>query len=96
MSKMSELHMELTVQANEMGFDTLEDALGCGYEVDYENHKLVDPYDEAHKAWAQEKAAVIHELVDLRKAMSRENMSEWATIITHAIEFIHGIKRGEF
>lgn len=61
MSKMSEIAMELDDQAIELGFESYEEAIAKGYEVDYEERKLVNPYvldreqNEAHKAWLEEK-----------------------------------------
>ena len=41
MSKMSQLYMELTEQANELGFEDINEAEQHGYCVDYTEHKLV-------------------------------------------------------
>lgn len=41
MSKMSQLHAELSEQAYELGFKSIEEAEANGYVVDYENQKLV-------------------------------------------------------
>lgn len=55
MSKISQLHAELTEQAYDLGFESIEDAERNGYEVDYVNSKLVDGREQAHKAWLKEK-----------------------------------------
>lgn len=62
MSKMSQLHAELSEQAIELGFESLEEALANGYEVDYDEKELVNPYvlsdkahEEAHKEWIKER-----------------------------------------
>ena len=41
MSKMSQLHAELSEQAYELGFDSIEEAEAKGYVVDYDKQKLV-------------------------------------------------------
>ena len=41
MSKMSQLHAELSEQAYELGFKSIEEAEANGYVVDYEKQKLV-------------------------------------------------------
>lgn len=96
MSKISQLQMELTEQAYELGFNSLEEALINGYEVDYEEHKLVNPYvlekdykevfkeyEKAHKAWEKEKQTVIGDL----KNLLIHNAFDF-DIIKRAIEFI--------
>lgn len=73
MSKMSQIHVELSEQANELGFESLEEALAKGYEVDYEERKLVNPYvldmdkerEEAHEAWLKEQRIVLGDLMNL-------------------------------
>lgn len=41
MSKMSQLHAELSEQAYDLGFRSIEEAEANGYVIDYENQKLV-------------------------------------------------------
>ena len=41
MSKMSQLHAELTEQAHELGFEDIGEAEQAGYGVDWENSKLI-------------------------------------------------------
>lgn len=65
MSKMSELAMELEEQASELGFESLEQAEQAGYEVDYENAKLIEPQEAAHKAWLKERDEVLGGLINL-------------------------------
>lgn len=70
-SKMSQLHAELSEQACELGFESLDEALASGYEVDYDEGKLVNPYvldkeqDEAHEAWLKEQEIVLGDLMNL-------------------------------
>ena len=59
MSEMSQLHAELSEQAYELGYETLQDALNDGYEADYNERKLVkaDPrkLELAQLEWEKEK-----------------------------------------
>lgn len=48
MSKMSQLHAELTEQAAEMGFESIEQAEENGFKVDYNKQKLVPDVDQAY------------------------------------------------
>lgn len=77
MSKMSQLHAELSEQANELGFETIQDAVNSGYVVDYDNSKLVKyglgysetvecltkEQEKAHEAWLEEREEVF-EMID--------------------------------
>lgn len=65
MSKMNKLAMELEEQASELGFESLEQAEQAGYEVDYENAKLIEPQEAAHEAWLKEKEQVLSGLKSL-------------------------------
>lgn len=49
MSKMSQLHIELTEQASELGFESIYEAEQHGYKVDWENHKLIPDADKAYE-----------------------------------------------
>ena len=91
MSKISQLHAELSSQAYDLGFNSLEDALAMGYEVDYENSKLVDGREQAHETWLKEKQQVLDELTDV----INDGELDWGEIVRkveHAIEFIEGVK----
>lgn len=97
MSKMSQLHAELTEQAIELGFENLEEALANGYEVDYEEQKLVNPYvlsnkahEEAHEAWLKEREEVLTDLILTYNYASMSDKDR--EHIGRAIEFI---KKGE-
>lgn len=41
MSKISQLHAELTEKANELGFESIGEAEQAGYGVDWDNVKLI-------------------------------------------------------
>lgn len=68
MSKLSQLHAELSEQAAELGFESLGEAEQAGYGVDWENGKLIkveDELDKAHKAWLKEQEIVLGGLMNL-------------------------------
>lgn len=68
MSKMSQIHAELTEQAAELGFENLGEAEQAGYGVDWENAKLIkveDELDKAHEAWLKEQQIVLGDLMNL-------------------------------
>lgn len=98
MSKMSQLHAELSEQAIELGFESLEEAVANGYEVDYEEQQLINPYvlvdkahEEVHEAWLREKQQVLNELTD---AIHDDELG-WRGVvrrIEHAIEFVENCK----
>lgn len=100
MSKISQLHAELSSQAYDLGFNSLEDALAMGYEVDYENSKLVDGREQAHKAWLKEKREILNELNAILNAINGQAYNNFSNyelltfiknnkqIIAKAIEFI--------
>lgn len=84
MSKMSELHRELSEQAVEMGYSSLEyatDVAGC--EIDYEKGRLLPPEEAAHNALLKEKEEIIE---DLKKLVTRSEYDKRTK--TRAIEFI--------
>lgn len=101
MSKMSQLNAELSEQAYELGYLTLDQALADGYEVDYRTSRLeksVDGREQAHEEWLKEKEEILKGLHDLaleysymidagnKKAVTKRN------VIKNTIDFI---ERGE-
>lgn len=104
MSKMSQLHAELSEQANELGFETIQDAVNSGYVVDYDKGKLVrhglgysetveylmKEQEKAHEAWLKEKEST---LVDLSLLLDEAiTLGDQSTIkaIEKAIDFVEG------
>lgn len=68
MSKLSQLHAELSEQVAELGFESLGEAEQAGYGVDWQNGKLIkveDELDKAHEAWLEEKKIVLGGLMNL-------------------------------
>lgn len=101
MSKMSELAMELDDQAMELGFESYEEAIAKGYEVDYEEGKLVNPYvldreqEKAHEAWLEERDSVIESLNNAiyhNKRLNGGKGTYEAIVMQRAKDFIKGVK----
>lgn len=86
MSRMSQLHAELTEQAYELGFESIGEAEQAGYGVDWEKHKLLDPQDLAHRAWLKERDDVLDDLRHLKNIYKEVKPDE--DIIERAISFI--------
>ena len=90
--KMSNIHMELEEQAQELGFEDLEEAqeAGCVVEWHENSAELVEPSEAAHRAWEKEKEEVLDGL-DI--AVHADAIPfEYKEIVKEAIEFI---KKGE-
>ena len=94
---MSELHVELSEQAYDLGFNSLDDALNAGYEIDYTESRLVKhgccelarEQEKAHQAWLKEK----QELLDRAEEMwVSPNFDDLLELMKDLVEFI---KRGE-
>lgn len=66
MSKMSQLHAELSEQAYDLGYVSLEAAEAHGCEVDWENQKLIPPEEAAHNSILRERDEIVEELTALR------------------------------
>lgn len=65
MSKMSQLHAELSEQAYELGFESIGEAEQAGYGVDWENAKLIkvgDEQEKAHEAWLKKRDNLLERL----------------------------------
>lgn len=90
MSKMSQLHAELSEQASELGFQSIEEAEANGYGIDYEKGVLVDGRELAHEDWLRERKEV---LAGLESCLATSECSPACDIdIQRAIDFI---KKGE-
>lgn len=86
MSKMSQLHAELSEQASQLGFHSIEEAEINGYEVDYENATLVEGRELAHQNWLKRKEGLLEQLRDLCDAyMGVENTED---VLSETIDFI--------
>ena len=83
-AKLSQLHAELSEQAAELGFETIQDAVNSGYVVDYERGKLVKhglsysetveylmkEQEKAHETWLEEKRKILNELNSILNAIN--------------------------
>lgn len=65
MSKMSQLHAELSEQASALGFEDLGEAEQAGYGIDWTRAKLIPPQEMAHEAWLKEKQNILGDLTNL-------------------------------
>lgn len=83
MSKMSQLHAELSEQAAELGYESLGEAEQMGCEVDWENQKLIPPEEAAHNSILRERDEIIE---DLKKLVTRSEYDRRTK--TRAIEFL--------
>lgn len=90
MSRMSQLHAELTEQAYELGFESIGEAEQAGYGVDWEKHKLLDPQDLAHRAWLEERDKVIEDLDHIARGYLEIGFKDHADVLCRAIKFIKG------
>lgn len=93
MSKMSQLHADLTEQAYDLGFESIEEAEANGYHINYCDNKvkltldMAKAQEQAHEAWLKEKQQVLDELTDV----INDGELDWGEIVRkveHAIEFI--------
>ena len=83
MSKMSQLHAELSEQAAELGYESIGEAEQMGCEVDWENQKLIPPEEAAHNSILRERDEIIE---DLKKLVTRSEYDRRTK--TRAIEFL--------
>lgn len=83
MSKMSQLHAELSEQAAELGYESLGEAEQMGCEVDWENQKLIPPEEAAHNSILRERDEII---ADLKRLVTRSEYDRRTKI--RAIEFL--------
>lgn len=94
MSKMSQLHAELTEQAYELGFASLEEALAKGYEVMIDGNfarlvKTKDEQEEAHEAWLERRNQIIKNLTTIKNKLDADGYDIRADWVEEAINFIN-------
>lgn len=98
MSKIGNYYLELQEQANELGFDTVEEAFDAGYEVhmgklrqcgDYMNGGKTE-IEQAHEAWLKRKDAVVGDLRNLLLSMHTAGKSDTTeyNVISDTLTFI--------
>lgn len=95
---MSQLHAELSEQASNLGYQSIEEAEANGYEVDYEKRTLVDGRELAHNNWLKEKEDILNNLEQLQTYLGNKiehgnfnGIDDWE-VVSNAINFI---KKGE-
>ena len=102
MSKMSQLHADLTEQAADLGFGSIEEAEVHGYKVDYVNGTLTMPEDPAvqlslaHEAWERKRDYYADCLDDLFKYLrTRDDVPDLYLIRINGIaKFSRGCRDG--
>lgn len=103
MSKIGRVNLELTEQANELGYDTVQEAIADGWEANEVAATLTctDTYKEleqAHETWLKEKEKLLKNLdkvAEYFEAMGYPNdyiPTQHGKVIRNAIDFID---RGE-
>ena len=98
MSKMSQLHAELTEQAAELGFQSIEEAEANGYHISYTDNKVKLTFDmskaceEAHEAWLDQREQIITNLTTIKDKLETEGYDIYTDWLEETINFI---KQGE-
>lgn len=91
MSKMSWLHVELTEKANELGFESIEEAEQNGYEISMDGMtptlkpNTKKQLELAHEAWLEERFKV---LADLKYLMEEADDDDTKDALKRTIDFI--------
>lgn len=88
MSKMSQLHAELSEQASSLGYQSIEEAEANGYEIDYTRGVLVDGRELAHEEWLKERDEVIKDLDHIALGYAEAGFDDHAEKLYKAINFI--------
>lgn len=89
MSKMSQLHADLTEQAAQLGFHSIEEAEINGYEVDYEEGLLVEGREKAHEVWLERRKQIIKNLTTIKDKLDADGYDIRASWVEEAINFIN-------
>ena len=96
MSRMSQLHAELSEQAYELGFESIRDAENNGYTIGYNGKDwvLVPDINKAHEDWLKEKSQLLTRLAQLKIYLNNRaehghfwGKDDWE-VVADAIEFI--------
>lgn len=88
MSKMSELHRELTECAYDLGFESIEEAEANGYTVDYATQTLVDGRELAHKEYLEKKEAILAKLKELQHNLIEAKEPKWSAVVSDTIQLL--------
>lgn len=93
---MSQLHAELTEQAYDLGFESIEEAEANGYHVAYTGNRVKLAFDaskaqeEAHEAWLKERDKVVKDLDHIALGYLEAGLNANADALYRAIKFIEG------
>ena len=88
MSKMSEMHVELSQQAYDMGYQSLEEAMQMGCTVDMINERLIPSEESAHNAFLEEKKMLLEELENLHDYFVEDDDLHYSIVVAKTIAFI--------
>lgn len=102
MSKIGQYNIELTEHVNELGYETVEEAIADGWDsaefyASYEKQNIVPapykPKDEqtkAHEAWLKRKEVVVGDLRNLLLGMHAAGRSDTTDydVVSNALTFI--------
>ena len=92
MSKIGDYNLQLQEQANELGYETVQEALDDGCKIEPVEVRLITPLEQkmesekdelkkAHEAWLEEREEVLSDLKDLGKVVGEQ-------AVKHIIDFI--------
>ena len=100
MSKISQLHAELSQQASDLGFRSIEEAETHGYTVKYSGDEafLVPDIDKAHKgiheAWLKERDEVLSIIESVKEDIIELNNGDNKHVaieeLNRVIDFVEG------
>lgn len=92
MSKLGDFNLALQEQAEELGFETTQQALDAGCEIggDSINPILIEPLEAAHNAWEAEKKILLNDLNKVRELFPKmTGYSNWSdAVLEKAIKWI--------
>ena len=101
MSKMSQIHADLTEQASELGFSSIEEAEANGFHIDYTGKgwklklDMAKAYEQARKEWEQERDTLLAEAGDLLESTENFEPTAYDDLRNMVRSLIEFIKKGE-
>ena len=96
MSKMSELHRELSEQASELGFESIEQAEANGYTIDYTESRLVKHgCCEMARAYASRREEILDKLDGVIEYLKGDSDKDVAGYMIRELEDVENYVRGE-
>lgn len=94
MSKIGDFNIAMTEKVNELGYETVEEAIADGWDSNefYMSYmkEARDEQEKAHEAWLKEREQVLGELISVYNDI--DVPKDCKSYIKHAIELI---KKGE-